>query len=98
MSKAQSASARWESCRRMVVKVGSSLLVDQTTGNLRREWIESLADDIAAARNCGREIIVVSSANGSRKKLAFQMMTATIKAMGIPTATAAYLSVRFTMM
>ena len=61
MSKAQSASARWESCRRMVVKVGSSLLVDQTTGNLRREWIESLADDIAAARNCGREIIVVSS-------------------------------------
>ena len=61
MSKAQSASARWESCRRMVVKVGSSLLVDQTTGNLRREWIESLADDIAAARNRGREIIVVSS-------------------------------------
>lgn len=58
---AQNAMARWSSCRRMVVKVGSTLLVDPATGKLRREWIESLADDIAAARERGREIIIVSS-------------------------------------
>lgn len=58
---ARTAAERWASCRRMVVKVGSSLLVDQTSGKLRREWIESLADDIAGARARGREIIIVSS-------------------------------------
>jgi glutamate 5-kinase len=59
--KADSAKARWDSCRRMVVKVGSTLLVDQASGQLRRDWIDSLADDIAEARKSGREIIVVSS-------------------------------------
>jgi len=55
------AQARWESCRRMVVKVGSTLLVDQASGKLRREWIESLADDIADMQSRGREILIVSS-------------------------------------
>jgi len=45
----------------MVVKVGSTLLVDQATGKLRRDWIAALAEDIAAARARGREILVVSS-------------------------------------
>jgi glutamate 5-kinase len=57
----EAAAARFESCRRMVVKVGSSLLVDSATGKLRREWIESLADDIAEAQKRGRETIIVSS-------------------------------------
>ena len=60
-SSASSSKVRWESCRRMVVKVGSSLLVDQATGKLRRDWIDSLADDIAEVRKRGREIIIVSS-------------------------------------
>ena len=34
--------------RRIVVKVGSSLLVDGATGKLDRDWLASLADDIAA--------------------------------------------------
>jgi glutamate 5-kinase len=59
--RAKAAQGRWDSCRRMVVKVGSSLLVDPATGKLRRDWIESLADDIAAAIARGREVIVVSS-------------------------------------
>ena len=33
--------------RRIVVKVGSSLLVDHSAGRLKREWLESLAADIA---------------------------------------------------
>lgn len=46
---------------RIVVKVGSALLVDSATGRVRAEWLTSLADDIAALRGRGREIIVVSS-------------------------------------
>jgi glutamate 5-kinase len=53
------------SFRRIVVKVGSSLLVDAAAGGLKREWLEGLATDIAALhRGDGgevRDILVVSS-------------------------------------
>lgn len=45
--------------RRLVVKVGSSLLVEQ--GQPRSEWLASLAADLAALRQRGVEVIVVSS-------------------------------------
>jgi glutamate 5-kinase len=47
--------------RRLVVKVGSALLVDAGTGRLNRAWLESLADDLARAAARGRQLIVVSS-------------------------------------
>jgi glutamate 5-kinase len=47
--------------RRIVVKVGSSLLVDSTAGALQREWLNSLAADIAALHKEKRDILVVSS-------------------------------------
>ena len=47
--------------KRIVVKVGSALLVDSTAGALKREWLASLAADIAALRTAKKEIIVVSS-------------------------------------
>ena len=46
--------------RRLVVKVGSSLLVDDQ-GALNRDWLEKLAEDIAALAREGHEILVVSS-------------------------------------
>ncbi|RUU99272.1 glutamate 5-kinase, partial [Mesorhizobium sp. M7A.T.Ca.TU.009.01.3.1] len=46
--------------RRITVKIGSALLVDRTTG-LKRDWLASLADDIAALAKGGAEILVVSS-------------------------------------
>lgn len=46
-------------CPRLVVKVGSSLLVGSE--GLRRQWIERLVAEIAAARARGQEVIVVSS-------------------------------------
>src|SRR5450631_195054 len=49
------------SFRRIVVKVGSSLLVDAAAGSLKREWLASLASDIAALHKDKRDIIVVSS-------------------------------------
>jgi glutamate 5-kinase len=49
------------SFRRIVVKVGSSLLVDSAAGALKRAWLESLAADIAALHADGRDMLVVSS-------------------------------------
>ena len=53
------------SFRRIVVKVGSSLLVDAAAGGLKREWLEGLAADIATLHRGeggeARDILVVSS-------------------------------------
>jgi len=58
------------SAKRLIVKIGSSLLVDDSTGQVRRGWLETLAADIAACKARGQEVIVVSSgavAVGRRK-------------------------------
>ncbi|MBB6093567.1 glutamate 5-kinase [Povalibacter uvarum] len=47
--------------RRVVIKVGSALLVDAATGQLNREWLETLAQDIAALRARGQDVLLVSS-------------------------------------
>ena len=49
------------SFRRIVVKVGSSLLVDHAQGALKRVWLEALADDLAALHGKGCDVLVVSS-------------------------------------
>lgn len=47
--------------RRVVIKVGSALLVDQTSGRLNRHWLESLAEDVVRLKRRGQEVILVSS-------------------------------------
>ncbi|GIK81203.1 MAG: glutamate 5-kinase [Pseudorhodoplanes sp.] len=47
--------------RRIVVKVGSSLLVDSPAGQPRADWLDALAEDIAALHRDKRDILVVSS-------------------------------------
>jgi len=47
--------------RRIVVKVGSALLVDAQAGRLRQTWLESLTADLAALHGEKRDILVVSS-------------------------------------
>lgn len=47
--------------RRIVVKIGSALLVDGDTGAIRHDWLAALATDIAALKAAGAEVIVVSS-------------------------------------
>jgi len=46
---------------RVVIKIGSSLLVDAVSGRLNRAWLESLADEISRLRSGGSEVLVVSS-------------------------------------
>jgi glutamate 5-kinase len=52
---------RLRDARRLIVKVGSALLVDGRTGRLNRAWLESLADDLGEAAGRGQQLIVVSS-------------------------------------
>ncbi|AOG00548.1 MULTISPECIES: glutamate 5-kinase [Blastomonas] len=47
-------------CPVLVVKVGSALLV-APDGTVRREWLASLVDDIAARTSAGQRIVIVSS-------------------------------------
>jgi glutamate 5-kinase len=47
--------------KRLIVKIGSSLLVEAGSGHIRRAWLDSLCDDVARARARGQEVILVSS-------------------------------------
>jgi glutamate 5-kinase len=60
-SHAASARPEWANCKRIVVKIGSALVVDRATGQLRATWLHALADDLARLTAEGREIVLVSS-------------------------------------
>ncbi|MDE2373781.1 MAG: glutamate 5-kinase [Hyphomicrobiales bacterium] len=47
--------------RRVVVKVGSSLLVDSQAGGLKEAWLASLAADLAELHRDKRDLLIVSS-------------------------------------
>src|SRR6516164_7805501 len=51
----------WAKSRRIVVKIGSSLLVDRASGRLNSAWLDALADDVAHLLVRGKQVIVVSS-------------------------------------
>jgi glutamate 5-kinase len=47
--------------RRIVVKVGSSLLVDAEAGRVKEDWLAALAEDLAQLHGDKRDLLVVSS-------------------------------------
>ena len=47
--------------KRIVAKIGSALLIDAESGQIRRDWLETLCADVAALRSQGKEVILVSS-------------------------------------
>jgi len=49
------------SSRRLIVKIGSSLLVDESTGEIRRPWLEALIEDVVACRKRGQQVLIVTS-------------------------------------
>jgi len=57
----KAAARRLTDAKRVVVKLGSTLLVDGDKGRLNRSWLESFAADVAALRGRGQEVILVSS-------------------------------------
>jgi len=54
------ANADLSTARRLVLKVGSALLA-QDDGQLRREWLDALAEDVAGLRSSGVDVMIVSS-------------------------------------
>ena len=47
--------------RRLVVKIGSALLVDAASGTLKSDWLAALALDVAQAKARGADVVLVSS-------------------------------------
>jgi glutamate 5-kinase len=54
------AGAALRQARRLVVKIGSALLVADN-GEIRRSWLDALADDVARCRGRDQDVILVSS-------------------------------------
>jgi len=52
---------RFTKAKRVVIKIGSSLLVDNETGRIRRNWLVALSEDIARLRARGQDVVIVSS-------------------------------------
>ncbi len=52
---------RLTGAKRLVVKIGSALLVDESSGLIRHDWLATLAADVAARRAAGQEVLIVSS-------------------------------------
>ena len=46
--------------RRLVIKIGSALLID-ADGRINRTWLDSFAEDIFSLRKSGHQVLVVSS-------------------------------------
>ncbi|MFM9889110.1 MAG: glutamate 5-kinase [Rickettsiales bacterium] len=47
--------------KRVVIKIGSSLIADSTSAQLRTAWLATMAEDIAQLHAAGKEVILVSS-------------------------------------
>jgi len=53
--------AHMSAAKRVVIKIGSALLVDAERGTLHRAWLNALCDDVAAMCKRGQEVVLVSS-------------------------------------
>ena len=47
--------------KRIIVKIGSALLVDKEKGTVKRAWLETLGQDLQRLRERGQEVLIVSS-------------------------------------
>ena len=53
--------ASLSAAKRLVIKIGSALLVDRDSGALREDWLKALAADVAWLKEQGKDVILVSS-------------------------------------
>jgi glutamate 5-kinase len=65
--------------KRLVVKIGSALLVDDESGDIRRKWLEALCDDVVALRAGGTEVVLVSSGAIAVGRRRLGLATGTLK-------------------
>ena len=56
--------------KRIVIKIGSSLLVDEVSNSIRYDWLKALASDIKKLKDNNQEVVVVSSGSIALGRLA----------------------------
>jgi glutamate 5-kinase len=64
--------------KRIVVKIGSALLVDRKSG-LKKTWLDSVCADIAALKAAGTDVLVVSSGAIALGRSVLQLPSGTLK-------------------
>src|SRR3569623_1568126 len=65
--------------RRIVIKVGSSLLIDAVAGEVKSAWLAALADDIAKLHQAGKDVLVVSSGSIALGRSRLKLPSGTLK-------------------
>ncbi len=68
--------ASLKTARRIVVKIGSALLVDG--GTLRVKWLKTLAEDVATLRQRGVDVVLVSSGSIALGRAALKLDAGTL--------------------
>ncbi len=70
---------RFTKANRVVIKIGSALLVEESEGRLRRNWLKALSADIATLKKRGQEVLVVSSGSIALGRRILKLGTGTLK-------------------
>ncbi len=65
--------------KRIVIKIGSSLLVDPENGELKNDWLKALVSDIARLKARGQEVVIVSSGAIALGRRVLNFKPATLK-------------------
>lgn len=68
-----------QSAKRIVIKIGSALLIDPAGGELRRGWLQTLCADVAALKRNGKDVILVSSGAIALGRRALGLKPGTLK-------------------
>ncbi|MCY3673345.1 MAG: glutamate 5-kinase, partial [Rhodobacteraceae bacterium] len=51
----------FQQATKIIIKIGSSLLVNSKTGQLNAKWLRTLAEDIDYLKQQGKQVVIVSS-------------------------------------
>ena len=65
--------------RRIVVKVGSALLIDSAAGEVKAAWLSALVDDVAALHKQGKDVLIVSSGSIALGRSRLKLPRGTLK-------------------
>ncbi len=66
------------SARRLIVKIGSALLVEDN-GEIKRGWLDALAEDVVRCRRRGQDVLIVSSGAIAAGRLQLGLVGRTLK-------------------
>jgi len=65
------------SAKRIVVKIGSALLIDYERGRPAQDWLAALAEDVTRLRTEGRQVVIVSSGAVALGRFALNLKSTT---------------------